>query len=127
MSISRPLGDNYVLYCIWHPSRQKELPKKPKEPKEVRTAMIKVKPYMTDEEVNRHLSQYSESGFEDIPDWLRSEIRARSLVYEKRTPSELEQWETNHDAREHRITNKELTFNDYKDKYLNGKSLTLIT
>tara|TARA_R110002124_G_scaffold71293_2_gene191134 strand:+ start:683 stop:1066 length:384 start_codon:yes stop_codon:yes gene_type:complete len=127
MSIKRPLGDDYVLYCVWHPSRQKELPKKPKQPKEVRTAMNKVKPYMTDEEVNRHLSQYSESGFEDLPDWLRSEIRARSLVYEKREPSELEQWETNHDAREHRITNKELTFNDYKDKYLNGKSLTLIT
>ena len=89
--------------------------------------MNKVKPYMTDEEVNRHLSQYSESGFEDLPDWLRSEIRARSLVYENREPSELEQWETNHYAREHRITNKELTFNDYKDKYLNGKSLTLIT
>ena len=89
--------------------------------------MNKVKPYMTDEEVNRHLSQYSESGFDDMPDWLRNEIRARNLVYEKRTPSDIEKWETNFDAREHRITNKELTFEDYKDKYLKGKSLTLIT
>ena len=45
----------------------------------------------------------------------------------RREPTELEKWETVKDAREHRIMNKELTINDYLDKYERGKSLTLIT
>jgi len=125
MSISRPLGDDYVLYCIWHEPRQKDLPTIPKEPKEIRTAMNKVKPYMSDEEVNRHLSEYGDSGYDDLPDWLRSEVRSRNLLYEKRQPTDIEKWETVSDAREHRITNNELTLQDYKDKYLNGRNFTI--
>ena len=83
--------------------------------------------YMTDEEVKQHIEEYGELGFDDLPDWLRSEITARQLVFKKRQPTELEQWETVSDAREHRILNKELTQEDYKDKYFKGKSITIIT
>jgi len=42
-------------------------------------------------------------------------------------PTEREQWDTISDAREHRIMHKELTIEDFQDKYKRGKSLTLIT
>jgi hypothetical protein len=121
----RPLSDNYILYCIYTPITK---PTKPQRVfKKVFTAMNKVKPYMTDEEVSRYLAEYDESGFDDIPNWLQQELKVRNLVIPKRQPSELEQWETVSDAREHRIINKELTQQDYVDKYRKGKSLTLIT
>jgi hypothetical protein len=89
--------------------------------------MSKMMPYMTDEELNSYLNEFSELGFDDLPSWLQTELKARQLVVTKREPTELEMWETNSDAREHRIMNKELTQQDYVDKYRKGKSLTLIT
>ena len=82
---------------------------------------------MTDEEIKRHLAEYDESGFDDLPGWLQSELKVRQLVFKKRQPTDMEKWETVSDAREHRIINKELTQQDYVDKYRKGKSLTLIT
>jgi hypothetical protein len=121
----RPLSEDYVLYCIWTPVTE---PTKPQHTyKKVHTAMIKLRPYMEDEEVNKHLSEYGELGFDDIPSWLKNEVKARNLIYEKRMPTEMEQWETVSDAREHRIMNKELTQQDYIAKYRKGKSITLIT
>ena len=121
--------EDYHSYCVWiEPSTPEEREQRGKRvvAKKVFTAMNKVKPYMTDEEVKRYLAEYSESGFDDLPNWLQTELRARQLVFEKRQPTELEQWETVSDAREHRIVNIELTQEDYKDKYMKGKSLTLI-
>ena len=89
--------------------------------------MTKIKPYMTDEELMKALSEYDEVGFDDLPSWIQDELRARNLTFDSRRPTELEQWETVSDAREHRIVNKELTIKDYLDKYKHGKSLTLIT
>ena len=89
--------------------------------------MNKVKPYMSDEEVSRYLAEYDESGFDDIPNWLQQELKARNLQIPKRWPTDMEKWETVGDAREHRIVNKELTQEDYKDKYFKGKSITIIT
>jgi hypothetical protein len=85
--------------------------------------MMEIKPYMTDEEVMKELSQYDEHGFEDLPSWLKDEIRARNLPIPARSPSDLEQWETVSDALEHRITNNELTVNDYINKYKHGKDI----
>jgi hypothetical protein len=121
--------EDIVSYCVWvEPSTPEEREQRGKRvvAKKVFTAMSKVKPYMIDEEVKRYLAEYSESGFDDLPNWLQTELKARQLVFEKRQPTELEQWETVSDAREHRIVNKELTQEDYKDKYMKGKSLTLI-
>ena len=73
------------------------------------------------------ISEFDDSGFDDLPEWIQIELQARRLSFERREPTELEKWETVKDAREHRIMNKELTINDYLDKYKRGKSLTLIT
>lgn len=82
--------------------------------------------YMTDIEVSVALLDYDDVGYEDVPDWLRSELESRNMLVARRKPTELEQWDTVADAREHRIVNKELTIQDYVDKYKHGKSLTLI-
>ena len=158
--------------------------------------MKMIKPYMSNEEVFRAVYQHEESGYEDLPDWLRQELTARNINFHKHTlrkkkytpktdytslptnigkridicrkaianpkatsqqiieiskrlakyismqasitveyfvtdtrndPTELEQWDTVSDAREHRILNKELTLSDLQDKYKRGKSLTLVT
>ena len=128
-SNSLPLDDNYVIVCIYHTPFSSEQRKKftMKRKSKLGLPMDKLKPYMTDEEVNKHLSEYGELGFDDIPSWLKNEVKARNLIYEKRMPTEMEQWETVSDAREHRIMNKELTQQDYIAKYRKGKSITLIT
>ena len=123
------LSEDYSIICIYltpFTEKQRLSFRKPK-PNKVGVPMTKLKPYMTDEEVNKHLAEYGELGFDDLPSWLRHEILARNLKYDIRQPTEMEQWETVADAREHRITNKELTIKDYSDKYKRGKSLTLIT
>ena len=89
--------------------------------------MTKVKPRMTNEEVKRHLSEYDELGFDSMPGWLKLELQARNITFEKRRPTDLEQWETVSDAREHRILNNEKTIKDFQDKYIRGKSFSLLT
>jgi hypothetical protein len=83
--------------------------------------------YLTDEELSAYLSEYDERGYDDLPQFLQDELQYRNLLIPTRNPTELEIWETVKDAREHRIMNKELILQDYKDKYMKGKSLTLIT
>lgn len=124
-----PLHDDYIVLCIYHTPFTPKQRAKFVKPKQYRTgvSMTKLKPYMTDEEVNEHLAEFGERGFDDIPSWLRHEIKARNLIYKKRIATESEQWETVEDAREHRITNKELTIKDYLNKYKRGQSITLIT
>ena len=89
--------------------------------------VFKPRKYMTNEELKQYLSEFDDSGFDDLPEWIQIELQARRLSFERREPTELEKWETVKDAREHRIMNKELTIKDYLDKYKRGKSLTLIT
>jgi len=89
-------------------------------------AMSHMMPRMTDEEILTYASEYDENGFESMPSWLQHEMRVRCINIEPRPPTELEMWETVSDAREHRITNKELTIEDYVDKYKKGKSFLII-
>jgi hypothetical protein len=79
-------------------------------------------PYCTNEDIDRYISMYDEQAFQDMPYWLRETVRHRELTYTSREPTELEQWETVSDAREHRILNNEKTMQDFKDKYKHGKS-----
>ena len=119
--------EDYDSYCVWieiPTPEEREQRGKRVVAKKVFTAMNKVKPYMTDEEVKRYLAEYSESGFDDLPNWLQTELRARQLVFEKRQPTELEQWETVVDAFEHRVMNDELTVKDYLNKYTKGRNPT---
>ena len=85
-----------------------------------------IKPYITDEEVNRELEEHGDRGFDKLPDWVKEELKARNLLFQVRQPTELEMWETVADAREHRIMNKQLTISDYQDKYIRGKSFAIL-
>ena len=81
-------------------------------------------PYVTDVELSSALSEYNEHGFEDIPQWMQTELKVRNLPEFKRHPTEQEKEETMSDARRHRISNNEKTIEDFKDKYLRGIPFT---
>jgi hypothetical protein len=80
----------------------------------------------TDEELMLQLDYYNEQAWTDVPKSIRERIEARYILIPSRKPTEQEIWETISDAREHRITNKELTIQDYLDKYKHGKSFNII-
>lgn len=82
-------------------------------------------PRMTNEEVLSYLNEYDELGFEDIPEWLRNELKGRCIFIEPREPTQYEMDATIEDAREHRIMNKELVLQDYIDKYKHGRQFTI--
>jgi hypothetical protein len=87
----------------------------------------KPKPYMTDVEVSNALERYEDMGYDRLPAWLKREMDARQLPIHKRHPDDVDKIIAEPDAREHRIMNKELTIQDYVNKYKRGQSLTLIT
>jgi len=74
-----------------------------------------------------YLAEYDELGFEELPEWLRHEIRSRDLPIPRREPTELEMWEAEKDAKEHRILHNELTIEDIKGKYMRQQPLTIFT
>ena len=87
----------------------------------------KPKPYMTDVEVSNALERYEDMGYDKLPAWLKREMDSRQLPIHKRHPDDVDKIIAEPDAREHRIMNKELTIQDYVNKYKRGQSLTLIT
>ena len=115
-----PLSNEYTTYCVWVESmsdeKRQRLTKRVAEPVPV-MLVEHTRKYMEDEEVREALREYDNHGFEDLPDWLQRELKARDLPHEIRMPTEFEQWETVSDAREHRIVNKELNIQDYLDHY----------
>ena len=78
-------------------------------------------PYRSDEELVQELTEYDELGYEDVPYLLRQALEGRNIIFQRREPTELEVWETNKDAAEHRHINNERNLEDFKDKYLRGK------
>jgi hypothetical protein len=87
--------------------------------------MSRLAPYFTDDQIAFMLLQYDDVAFSAIPHWLQGQVISRNMEFQRRLPTELEMWETVSDAREHRITNNELTMQDYMDKYKHGKSFTI--
>jgi hypothetical protein len=83
--------------------------------------MSRLCPYLTDEEVCMHLSDYDEQAFDQIPDWLQQELRVRHILFRSREPTEEEKLTTIQDAKEHRIYNNERNIGDFQDKYKRGK------
>jgi len=71
----------------------------------------------TNEEIMSQLDYYNDVAWEDVPHTIREQINARYILIPSREPTELEQWETIEDAREHRITNNEMTIKDITHKY----------
>ena len=81
--------------------------------------MSQLMPYMTDEEIVCELWEYDEQGFDDLPQWLRLELRVRGLDFGKHEPTPEEMHDTIADAKDHRIYNNERNIQDFKDKYIN--------
>ena len=77
--------------------------------------------FMTDEEVRTALREYDEVGFEDLPEWLQTELKARKLSFGPRKPTPMEMEETKDDALMHRILNKEETLDDLFNFYVKGE------
>ena len=78
--------------------------------------------YITDEELQQELEENGDVAFEKLTPELQRELTARNLSWEIRAPTPQEQEETIEDARFHRITHNELTVDDFKDKYIRGRS-----
>jgi hypothetical protein len=87
--------------------------------------MSRLMPDFTDDQLAYELMKYDEVAFSDVPDNIQLLVISRNMKFDRREPTELEQWETIADEREHRITNKELTIQDYMDYYKHGKSFTI--
>ena len=82
-------------------------------------------PYLTYDGLVTALDEYAELGYEDVPYELRQHIESRNIVFQRRAPTELEVWESNKDAKEHRHMNNERTLDDFKDTYQRGKHFNL--
>jgi hypothetical protein len=80
---------------------------------------------LTTQQFCKLLSRYNEQGFSDMPKWIKDQFLMRVTYLKPRQPTEIEQWETVSDAREHRIMNKELTISDYHNLIVKGKHLTV--
>ena len=125
-----PLNESYVTLCSYVDQHTNEQRKKwtNNGPVTPYNQVFKVKKPHSDAYIMQKLAEYDDGGFDRVPRWLKNELIARKITFDRRKPTELEMWETVSDAREHRIMHKELTINDYKDKYFSTrhKSLTLI-
>lgn len=84
-------------------------------------------PYHSNEDILRYVSEYDEQSFADMPQWLQIQMQVREFIFGPREPSEVEQFETIADAKEHRIYNNERTIDDFKDQYLRGKHFNFNT
>lgn len=125
---SLPLGNTYTLYCVYcilfTDEQRKDFATR-KSPKKVQTTVKKIKPPMSDRAVVNALNKHNELGFDDLPGWLKKKLQIGNINIPPRRPTDMEKWETVSDAREHRITNKELTIRDYQDKYKKQKPLII--
>ena len=124
-------GIDYVRYCIYQAkitNEQRDYLTKPRkgnwlqEAMRNQTTVKKVKPDMTDKQLIRHINRLGEIGFKDLPKWLRTQIKIRNLMFKRRSPTEIEMWDTVSDAREHRVVNKQLTVQDYLNHYRGKES-----
>ena len=77
--------------------------------------------FISDEEVRVELRRFDDVGFEDLPEWLQTELKARKLAFGPRSPSPMEIEETKDDALMHRILNKEETLDDLFNYYVKGE------
>jgi hypothetical protein len=124
-------GIDYVRYCIYQAkitNEQRDYLTKPRkgnwlqEAMRNQTTVKKVKPDIPNKLLIRYINRYGEFGFKKLPKWLQTQIKIRSPIFKRRSPTEIEMWDTVSDAREHRIINKQLTTQDYLDHYRGKKS-----
>lgn len=115
-------GLSYTRYCVF--ADHVILPNETKTYKKDWSRPLKRKLALTTKQFCQRLGRYNEQGFTDMPKWLRDQFLIRITYLKPRQPTDLEKWETNSDALEHRIINNELTITDYHTRYVKGKQLT---
>ena len=124
-------GIDFVRYCIFvraidNEKLQQKLQNKKlswiEEYNRTATCVKKVRKPITDKQILRLVDKYEDLGFDDLPSWLQTQLQVRKLDVKPRPPTEIEMWETNSDAREHRILNNELTIKDFMDHYTGKRS-----
>ena len=76
---------------------------------------------MTDEEVTVELRQYDDVGFDALPDWLQTELKARKLSFGPRKPTPMEMEETEGNDVIHRRENNEETVDDLFNYFCKGE------
>ena len=120
---------NFSRVCIFtvpFSNKQRHIMKASPKPVIVRDDVKIVKPRMTDAQVMRYLGNYGDRAYDDLPYWLKQEMKTRKQPYYCRKPTDEEMFDTIRDAREHRITNKELVVSDYIDKYKHKISFKIL-
>ena len=85
------------------------------------TMYVRPVSFMSPEEINSYLNEHGDNSYEDLPYWLRHELSARQLSWPRRIATSDEYFESQEDARIHRVSNNELTIQDYEDYYTYGK------
>jgi hypothetical protein len=101
----------YEMVKVSYPRRKARKPKYAEIPRILR------RPRLSDERIVEYLAEYGDIGFDKLPEWIRSALTSRSITFDKREPTEIEQWETVSDAYEHRVLNNEMTIKDFMDHY----------
>ena len=123
-------GIDYTFVTVEHNNFDEDALKAHRMPVPTKTYSIvkkkRSRKHMSDETLMAYVNEYNEHGYIDLPMWLQFELNVRNIKTPRREPTMDERFETIHDEREHRITNRELTLNDYKDKYMYGKSITVV-
>ena len=71
------------------------------------------------------LNHHGDCSYTQLPRWIQLQLIAGDWKFEAHDPTNEEMIETLFDAQEHRVLNNELTFNDYRAKYLGGKKFSL--
>ena len=124
-------GIDYVRYCIYQAkitNEQRDYLTKPRkgnwlqEAMRNQTTVKKVKPDISNKLLIRYINRYGEFGFKKLPKWLQTQIKIRSPIFKRRSPTEIEMWDTVSDAREHRVVNNQLTVQDYLNHYRGKES-----
>jgi hypothetical protein len=116
-------GLDYTTSCVF--AAPVTLPKPTLKSKTDWSKPLRRKLSLTTQQFCKLLSRYNEQGFSDMPKWIKDQFLMRVTYLKPRQPTEIEQWETVSDAREHRIMNKELTISDYHNLIVKGKHLTV--
>lgn len=80
---------------------------------------------MTTREVMTALEEFGEVGFDDLPEFLKTELETRDLPIPRRHPTECEINETLLDAQEHRILNHEESVDDMLAFYNGDENVKL--
>ena len=116
-------GTDYIRLCVFNPSisddvRRRCTKSKPPPRYFMHEVITTPRPYMENEELLSHLSEYDESGFSNLPKWMRHELSARNLSFGPREPTRYEAKLAEPDAREHRRLYHEETLDDLYEHYV---------